>query len=142
MVADAQDFTKQFVDGRDQLGLIVFGGSWYNAYTPSVSFKSGSPSLSSVIGTITCSGNTGSAQAIWQAYQALKALPGAAGALNVIVFFTDGQPNGLSADWPIATAATPVYPLSSGSNANSTSALSQAPGSWATQRAAAPPPPP
>jgi Flp pilus assembly protein TadG len=129
MVAAAQDFTKQFVDGRDQLGLIVFGGSWDNSYAPNVNFKSGSPSLSTVIGTITCGGNTGSAQAIWQAYQKLKALPGAAGALNVIVFFTDGQPNGLTADWPINTPTfqklvtgqaaainTPSYANSSGNN--------------------------
>jgi Flp pilus assembly protein TadG len=114
MVAAAQDFTKQFVDGRDQLGLITFGGSWHDSYSPSLTFKSGATPINSVLGTITCSGNTGSAQAIWQAYQKLKALPGSAGALNVIVFFTDGQPNGLSASWPIAQQVTPVYPNSSG----------------------------
>jgi hypothetical protein len=127
MVAAAQDFTKQFVDGRDQLGLIVFGGSWDNAYAPTTTFKSGATPINNVIATITCGGNTGSAQALYQAWQILKALPGAAGALNVIVFFTDGQPNGLTADWPIATAATPAYPLSSGSTVASTSAVPVSP---------------
>jgi Mg-chelatase subunit ChlD len=126
MVAAAQDFTNQFEDGRDNLGLIVFGGSYDKAYNLSTTFKSGGATINSVIGTITCGGNTGSAQAIWQAYQMLVAL-NQPGALNVIVFFTDGQPNGLSADWPIATAATPVYPLSSGSNIASTSATPTSP---------------
>jgi Flp pilus assembly protein TadG len=128
MVSAAQDFTKQFVDGRDYLGLIAFGGSWDKSYAPSLTFKSGSP-INNVIGTITCNGNTGSAQAIWQAYQMLLTVPGATGALNVMVFFTDGQPNGLTADWPINTAVyqklitgvaavkTPSYPNSSGDSA-------------------------
>jgi Flp pilus assembly protein TadG len=136
MVAAAQDFTKQFVDGRDQLGLIVFGGSWHDSYAPSLNFKSGGTPINNVIGTITCGGNTGSAQAIWEAYQKLKALPGAAGSLNVIVFFTDGQPNGLTADWPINTAVyqkaitgvnainTPPYANSSGDTAFGSTATS------------------
>jgi Mg-chelatase subunit ChlD len=126
MVAAAQDFTNQFEDGRDQLGLIVFGGSYDKAYNFSTTFKSGSPTINSVINTITCNGNTGSAQALTQAYKMLTTL-NQPGALNVIVFFTDGQPNGLSADWPIATAVTPVYPLSSGSNISSTSATPTSP---------------
>ena len=127
MVQAAQDFTKQFVDGRDALGLIVFGGSWNDSYPPSTTFKSGGTTINSKIASISCGGNTGSAQAIYQAYQKLKAFPGAAGALNVIVFFTDGQPNGLTADWPINTSTfqklitgqatainTPTYATSTG----------------------------
>ena len=59
-----------------------------------------------MIGTITCNGNTGSAQAITEAHTMLSALPVAqvTGAVNAIVFFTDGQPNGLTANWPINTA--------------------------------------
>jgi Flp pilus assembly protein TadG len=112
LVAAAQDFTQQFQDGRDELGLVVFGGSYDKAYNLSTSFKSGTP-INNVISTITCNGNTGSAAGIWEAYQMLAAL-NQPGALNVIVFFTDGQPNGLTASWPIAKQATPVYPTSSG----------------------------
>ena len=119
MVAAAQDFTNQFVDGRDNLGLVVFGGGYTIAYNLSTTFKSGSPTISSVIGTITCSGNTGSAQGLYQAYQMLKTL-NQPGAINAIVFFTDGQPNGLTADWPIATQATPQYANSSGSSGSTT----------------------
>jgi Flp pilus assembly protein TadG len=92
----------QFVEGQDAIGLIVFGGSWDATFPLNTTFKSG---LTSQIATITCNGNTGSAQAIWKAYQWLKVNPTAAGAINTIVFFTDGQPNGLSADWPITTLA-------------------------------------
>ena len=40
MVAAAQDFTDQFVDGQDALGLVVFGGSYDIAYPLSKTFKS------------------------------------------------------------------------------------------------------
>jgi Mg-chelatase subunit ChlD len=106
MVAAAQAFTNQFVDGQDSLGLVVFGGSYDVAYPMSKTFKSGSPTISSVIGSITCNGNTGSAQGISQAHTMLSGLPSSqvTGAVNAIVFFTDGQPNGLTANWPINTA--------------------------------------
>src|SRR5207248_8450580 len=84
MVAAAQDFTNQFVDGRDELGLIVFGGSYDKAFNLSTSFKSGGTGINSVISTITCGGNTGSAQAISQAYSMLTTL-NQPGTLNVIV---------------------------------------------------------
>ncbi len=133
MVAAAQDFTNDFVDVQDALGLIVFGGSYDIAFPMSKTFKSGNPTISSVIGTITCNDNTGSAQAIYQAHQMLSALPATqtTGAINAIVFFTDGQPNGLTADWPINTAVyqksvtgvtavnTPAYANSTGSNSSS-----------------------
>jgi hypothetical protein len=88
---------------------------------PTTTFKSGGTTINSKIAAINCGGNTGSAQAIWQGYQMLATL-NQPGALNVIVFFTDGQPNGLTATWPVAKLATPVYPNSSGSTAPSTSA--------------------
>ena len=133
MVAAAKDFTDQFYDGRDNLGLIVFGGSYKKAYDLNTNFKSGGTTINSVINTIDCGGNTGSAQAIWQAYQMLKTL-NQPGALNAIVFFTDGQPNGLTADWPIMTASalaaagavnTPVYPNSTGGTAGVVGTVTQ-----------------
>src|SRR5207249_3798537 len=85
------------------------------------------------IAALVCGGNTGSAQAIWQAYQWLKNNVDAAGAINAMVFFTDGQPNGLTANWPIKTSAaliaaggagtvgTPAYANSSGGSSGVTS---------------------
>jgi Mg-chelatase subunit ChlD len=144
MVAAAQAFTDQFVDGQDSLGLVVFGGSYDIAYPMSKTFKSGSPTISSVIGTITCNGNTGSAQAISKAHGMLSALPSSqvTGAVNAIVFFTDGQPNGLTANWPINTAAyqksvtgvtavnTPAYANSYGGTQGTPSTTSVSP--WYT----------
>ncbi len=117
MIAAAQGFTNNFTPGRDNLGLVVFGGSYYVGYalptTGVRDFTTGSPNLTTAIGNITCNGNTGSAQGITQAKLMLDKL-NQPGAINAIVFFTDGQPNGLTADWPIAMAVTPVYPNSTG----------------------------
>ena len=136
MVSAAQQFTGNYVDGTDNLGLIVFGGSYYNAYPIATDFKTGSPTINTQIGAISCGGNTGSAQALTQAKNMLNGLPSTttSGALNVIVFFTDGQPNGLAANWPIATKAylnlvspgwgnknTASYANSSGGNSGVTS---------------------
>ncbi|MCC6585512.1 MAG: VWA domain-containing protein [Bryobacterales bacterium] len=103
----AVTFVDLFANGRDRVGLISFGGSDRVDYAPIVNFKD-SPSLSSVLSQLDpggCSGGTGSAQALWHAYQQLVAI-NEPGALNVIVFFTDGQPNTLTADWPVDTLGT------------------------------------
>jgi Flp pilus assembly protein TadG len=117
----AQGFINQFTPGRDNIGLVVFGASSYIGYAlPShavghIDYTTGSPNLNTQIGNISCGGNTGSAQGLSVAKLMLDQL-NQPGAINAIVFFTDGEPNGLSADWPIATQPTPVYPTSSGKN--------------------------
>ena len=93
MIADATDFVNLFAGGRDQVGLIQFTGTSYLAYAPSVNFKSDSPNVTSLIGQLqSVNGATNTSQAIWMAYQQLKAL-NQPGALNVIVLFTDGLAN-------------------------------------------------
>jgi Flp pilus assembly protein TadG len=90
-------FVGQFAPGRDQVGLVTFGGT-YNLVKPTTSF---SPSVVNTINTLTSStvyGTTNHAQPLWVAYQALAEL-NQPGALNAIVFFTDGQPNTITADW-------------------------------------------
>jgi Flp pilus assembly protein TadG len=93
----AKAFVDFFANGRDQLGLITFGMSYHMTSPPSTNFK---PSLSNSINNITCSGGTGTAQALWKGYEELNNL-GEPGALNLIVFFTDGLPNGITASWPV-----------------------------------------
>jgi len=117
MVAAAQEFVNNFIAGQDALGLVVFGGSYDNTYGITKNFTSGGTTLSQKIGTITCGGNTGSAQALTIAHQMLSGLPSSqtTGAINAIVFFTDGQPNGLAADWPIATSSTAGFPYANSS---------------------------
>ncbi len=104
----AQAFTNLFANQRDRLGLITFGGSYKLDYPPTKFFKT-SPSLNEEIGKIYpggCNGWTGSAQGLWQGYQELVTL-NEPGRLNVILFFTDGQPNTITNDWPLDVDGTP-----------------------------------
>ncbi len=109
MIAAAQNFVNLFTDGFDTLGLVTFSSSanWNSGsldYTPTMHFKTGSPSLNTVLGQITCQGATSSAQGLHVAYQSIQntALPSA---VNAIVFFTDGQPNEVVANYTTMIAA-------------------------------------
>ena len=89
----AQGFTDAFIDGRDQIGMVTFGTSYRVDFPIATNFKSTSgTTLPQMIASINCIGGTNSAAAYWTAYQSLIATP-EAGVLNVILFFTDGQPN-------------------------------------------------
>ncbi|MEZ5355993.1 MAG: VWA domain-containing protein [Bryobacteraceae bacterium] len=104
----AQAFTNLFANQRDRLGLITFGGSYRLDYAPTKFFKT-SPTLNSEIGKLYpggCAGWTGSAQGLWQGYQELVNL-NEPGRLNVILFFTDGQPNTITNDWVLDVNGTP-----------------------------------
>ena len=105
MVAAAQNFVSQFVDGRDQLGLVTFQTGANIDYAPTLSFKTASPSLSSVLGTLVCAGDTSTAQGLTLSYQQIKNVINQPGALNVILFFTDGEPNAINATYPARTQA-------------------------------------
>ncbi len=108
MLAAARTFVSQFAEGRDNVGLIVFGGAAVLAFPnpspsgPQSNFKSASPSVDTLIGQTVNGGNTGTAQALNMAYNELvkRNQPGA---LNLIVLFTDGLPNGVVADFNDAT---------------------------------------
>src|SRR5208283_2267512 len=96
LVAASQWFVGQFAQGRDEVGLTTFGGTYY-MIQPSSSFAA----VSTAIGTLNSGnvyGTTDHAQPLWQTYKALAAINEPA-ALNVIVFFTDGEPNTIYADW-------------------------------------------
>ena len=112
MVANAQAFVNYFSDGRDILGLITFTQASSLDFPPAKTFKSGSPSLTSVLGDLKCGGNTSSAQALWQAYGQIQAV-NQPGRLNVIVFFTDGRPNGVTTNtampFPVKTLTDTRY---------------------------------
>jgi Flp pilus assembly protein TadG len=91
--AAAAGFTDSFIDGRDQIGMVTFGTSYQVDFPITTAFKSTSgTNLPTMINNIACNGGTNSAAAFWTGYQALVATP-EAGVLNVILFFTDGQPN-------------------------------------------------
>jgi Flp pilus assembly protein TadG len=98
MVTQARNFVSQFTNGRDTLGLVTFNSGSNVDYTPNVNFKTASPSLDTILSQLQCGGGTNTAQALYSAWQQIQAvnLPGV---LNLIVLFTDGQPNAISGDF-------------------------------------------
>jgi Mg-chelatase subunit ChlD len=110
MRAAARGFVEKFAEGRDNVGLIVFGGSSVQAFPnpspsgPVSNFKTANPSVDTLISQMVNGGNTGTAQALWLAYQELVKR-NESGALNLIVFFTDGLPNGLVGEFNDPDAA-------------------------------------
>lgn len=96
LISSAQNFVNYFVDGRDTLGLVTFQATASNDYALSQTFKSGNPSLDSTLGNLVCSGSTNTTEALNLAYTKLQGL-NQPNALNVIVLFTDGQPDSVVA---------------------------------------------
>ncbi|MCP5119908.1 MAG: VWA domain-containing protein, partial [bacterium] len=99
MKAAARSFVENFASGRDRLGLVTFGMTYLVAYEPSMDFKTSGPTLDSVIAGIDCWSGTGAAQGLWQGFEELQTI-NEPGTLNLVIFFTDGLPNGLTADFP------------------------------------------
>ncbi|MGE5644401.1 MAG: VWA domain-containing protein [Acidobacteriota bacterium] len=112
----AQEFVDRFAPNRDEVGLVVFGGSAIVAYpardatkdpTDPASFsppdKNFYPKVRNLIGQIKSTSNTGMAEALYLAYQTLKAdaatNPEVQYKMNAIVLFTDGLPNGITAQF-------------------------------------------
>jgi Flp pilus assembly protein TadG len=108
MRTSSTNFVNMFAEGRDRLSMILYGASYYAAFPPSMNFKTGTGNLVSKIASITCGGNTSTAMALWQGYQQLITI-NEPGALNLIVLFTDGYPNGVTADYPIKDQADVRY---------------------------------
>jgi Flp pilus assembly protein TadG len=113
MRAAAKDFVSKFVDGRDKLGLIHFGTNTVLAFPPAANFKSASTNVASIIDGLSCVDSTSMSAAYWRAYQELVNLS-EPGALNVIVLFTDGIPNGIDATFDVRTASDTRFGYSGG----------------------------
>lgn len=100
----AKLFTGQFAPGRDRIGLVSYSDGTYLHSPPTTDFQhvlgyeNSLGSATGAIDTVQCTGGTNSAQAISVAYNELykTALPGA---LNLIMFETDGLPNSLTLRW-------------------------------------------
>ncbi len=87
----AKGFVASFTSGRDEIGMATYGSSHRVDFAISNTFKTASTPLSTIINNINCTGGTSSAAAYWTGYQQLVAVP-QAGVLNVLLFFTYGQP--------------------------------------------------
>ncbi len=150
LVDAAKLFVGQFSVGRDMIGAVSFADNAYLHSVPSTNFRTalgfdtsvgatGSNTGTGELDTISCGGGTNTASAIAIAYNEIykAAEPGA---LNVIVFETDGHPNTVtvnfaeSANWGTGTTAASVA-LASGSgckDASSPTAKTLAGGGFST----------
>lgn len=97
MVSAAQQFITNF-SPYDTIGVVTFGYTAQVLYAPSTNFGSGT--LNTDLGNITCNNNTNTTSALWLAYEQIKSV-GLPLAYNSIVLFTDGSPNGITANFPI-----------------------------------------
>jgi len=100
LIQAAKIFTGQFANGRDRIGLVSFSDNVYDIapttdFQTKLGYTNDLGSGTGEIDNITCKGGTSTAQAISVAYNELYKtnLPGA---LNVIMFETDGLPNTLT----------------------------------------------
>lgn len=87
--SSAQLFVSSFSNNRDRMGLVTFGTYYNYDFAFNYNFQSG---LTTTLSSLSCVGWTNAAAAYWKGYQYLKGLSDL-NALNVILFFTDGQPN-------------------------------------------------
>ncbi len=101
----ASFFVDQFDDSRDQVGLVSFG-SGANVDVPlGTGFKT--PVLNAINAQIVAFGaGTNSPHGMWLAYAELLRLQDA-NPLNVIVFFTDGQPSAYTGVFNVRTTPNP-----------------------------------
>jgi Flp pilus assembly protein TadG len=100
MKDDATEFIKYFAQGRDMVGLVVYnsGQFTYQARTNFNTPDANGKTVSSWIAAIDCNGNTASAEALHAAYAEVLRVNSPTRA-NVIVFMTDGIPNGVTGDF-------------------------------------------
>jgi Flp pilus assembly protein TadG len=118
MITAAQSFMTNF-SPYDEVGLVTFDITAHMMDAPTTTRTQ----VSTDIGNINCNSNTNTISALELAYQQIKNanLPLA---LNTIVLFTDGSPNGVTADFPARASldnrwgpalGSPAPPAQSGS---------------------------
>ena len=110
MTASAQLFVDKFASGSDKLGLITFMGAAYQDFPSQGSLSTDfQPTLKTIIGKIACNGVTGTAAALSLAYNQFINPDGTLRdnqSLNVIVLYTDGQPDAISGNFTIQDPQT------------------------------------
>ena len=93
-----------FFSPYDNVGMVSFDYTAYKDFPASTNYKgTGNGTLKDKISRITCGNNTNTTAALEAAYEEIKRIDQKL-ALNVIVLFTDGAPNGVNANFPLRTA--------------------------------------
>jgi Flp pilus assembly protein TadG len=90
----AASFIDAFVESRDRIGVVTFGTSYGTEFAPSYNFKSGGTNALTVVNSITCNGYTNAAGGYIKGIKELEAI-NEPGTLNVLLFFTDGDPTAI-----------------------------------------------
>jgi Flp pilus assembly protein TadG len=101
----AVNFVNKFANGRDNLGLVTFASSSRVDFPIANNFQTAGTSVPTILNGLVCSGGTSSALGLNLGYQQLVTLNQPT-ALNVVLFFTDGQPTAFSATFQIKAAST------------------------------------
>lgn len=123
MKTAARDFLTYFANGRDRLGLITYSSGYHFAVAPTMDFYS---TMDSKIASITCTGGTGAAAAVSEAYEQIRTI-NEPGVLNLIVMFTDGVANGVYASFPVKKVVDTRYGNTESSYSNTGSLYSMQP---------------
>jgi len=109
---DAQAFVNSFVETQDQLGMVTFGTSYNYDFHFNTTFKT---AVNTQLSNLVCSGFTNAAAGFSTGFNKLLAL-NQQNALNVIVFFTDGEPNtmtfGVNPSTNAASSSSTYSPMS------------------------------
>ena len=128
----ANSSTSVFIDGRDYVGMVSFGGNWHLDFAPATNFQSASSNIATAISNIPFDGNssTNTAEGLYQGWYQLQKL-NQTGALNVILLLTDGRPS----------AFTGQFQPSNSSSCSNKSAKSGFIASYVGQNASQWPPP-
>lgn len=129
MVYGATQFIDMF-SPYDMAGLVSFSTTPTLDYALQSNFKT-SNGIKQAIANIDCGGSTNTTGALWMANQQIvaKNLPLA---VNAIVLFSDGAPNGINAQWPIKRSVDSRYGRvpSSGGSPTSPAPPSSPSGNW------------
>jgi Flp pilus assembly protein TadG len=104
MVTAAQNFLT-LLSPFDQIGLVTFDLTANMKDSPTLTSAA---QVNTDIGNITCGSNTNTISALELAYEQIQKA-GLPLALNSIILFTDGSPNGITANFPVRAALDTRY---------------------------------
>jgi Flp pilus assembly protein TadG len=118
MISAAQGFMANWAENRDQVGLVTFQTTAKTDLPTNTIFKT---EINNALASLKCAGSTNSAQGLYLAYLQIKKANEPT-AMNVIVFFTDGQPNSFQGTLPVRTSKDARYQIGheTGGNAPTT----------------------
>lgn len=120
----ANSSTSIFVNNRDVVGLLSYGGNYNLDFAPVANFQTASPSINTAITNLFFDTNnsTNTGEGLYQGWYQLAQL-NQNGALNVILLITDGRPSALTGTFdasaaPYCTDKTPKKGVITSSVAN------------------------